>query len=170
MLHMQSALLVFGVLALAIVLFVAYLITNHTPGHSIYDEIGRGGLLGQDEPRMKPRSGGGEAPPGSDADRLEREREIRQMLGARSERRLARGEPALDLDAETARLLGPELTNGLEEPRDSDGGPPAGERDPGLVEEVRQLVIARNERREGRGLEPLDVEAEVRRTLLDLEG
>jgi hypothetical protein len=38
----------------------------------------------------------------------------------------------------------------------------------GLTEEVRQLVIARNERRVRQGLEPLDVNAEVARTLEEL--
>jgi hypothetical protein len=37
-----------------------------------------------------------------------------------------------------------------------------------LREEVRQLVVARNERRMARGQEPLDVEAEVERQLRDL--
>lgn len=36
-----------------------------------------------------------------------------------------------------------------------------------LVEEVRQHVIAENARRERRGEEPLDVEAEVERRLLE---
>ena len=40
--------------------------------------------------------------------------------------------------------------------------------DPALVAEVRDLVIARNERRERMGKEPLDVEAEVARQLRDL--
>jgi len=39
--------------------------------------------------------------------------------------------------------------------------------DAGLRDEVRQLVIARNERRIRRGEEPLDVEAEVERQLRD---
>ena len=38
-----------------------------------------------------------------------------------------------------------------------------------LREEVRQLVRARNERRMRRGEQPLDVEAEVKRQLRDLE-
>jgi hypothetical protein len=46
--------------------------------------------------------------------------------------------------------------------------PPADGRDPGLVEEVRQLVVARNERRARAGQPPLDVEAEVARTLEEL--
>ena len=37
--------------------------------------------------------------------------------------------------------------------------------DPGLIDEVRQLVAARNARRRAQGLEPLDVEAEVARRL-----
>ena len=42
------------------------------------------------------------------------------------------------------------------------------QRDPGLREEVRQLVIARNERRRRQGKEPLDVEAEIERQLRSL--
>jgi hypothetical protein len=42
--------------------------------------------------------------------------------------------------------------------------------DPGLREEVRQLVQARNERRGRQGKPPLDVEAEVDRQLRDLGG
>ena len=38
-----------------------------------------------------------------------------------------------------------------------------------LREEVRQLVVARNERRMRKGEEPLDVETEIRRQLSDLE-
>jgi hypothetical protein len=37
-----------------------------------------------------------------------------------------------------------------------------------LRDEVRQLVMARNERRVARGQEPVDVEAEVDRQLRDL--
>ena len=39
-----------------------------------------------------------------------------------------------------------------------------------LREEVRQLVIARNERRLRQGMEPLDVVAEIDRQLRDLTG
>lgn len=46
--------------------------------------------------------------------------------------------------------------------------PAPGRHDPGLAEEVRQLVLARNERRARAGQPPLDVEAEVARTLEDL--
>ena len=75
------------------------------------------------------------------------------MLSARSARLVGRGQPALDIDAEVARLLAPSQLSA---------------QDPGLTEEVRQLVVARNERRARQGLEPLDVEAEVARTLAEL--
>jgi hypothetical protein len=79
--------------------------------------------------------------------------EIRQMLEAKSQRRRARGEPELDVDAELAALT-----------RSSAGA------DPELREEVRQLVIARNERRLRQGKEPLDVEAEIERQLRAVGG
>lgn len=79
------------------------------------------------------------------------------MLGARSERLVRSGQPALDVDAEVARLLGEQVR------RASDP------RDPALLAEVRQLVTARNERRLRQGLETLDVDAEVARTLDELE-
>ena len=72
------------------------------------------------------------------------------MLSARSERRVRSGQPALDIDAEVARLLA-----------DEQGGTDFQSRDPGLVAEVRQLVVARNERRIRQGMEPLDVDSEV---------
>ena len=80
-----------------------------------------------------------------------REEEIRQMIQARSDRRVTRGEAPLDVDAEVAALLRPAVVA-----------------DPELREEVRQLVIARNERRMRRGEEALDVEAEIERQLRDL--
>ena len=73
------------------------------------------------------------------------------MLEARNARRAARGEPALDVDAELARLTAP-----------------AAAADPALRAEVRQLVVARNARRARAGKPPLDVEAEVERQLRDL--
>ena len=42
--------------------------------------------------------------------------------------------------------------------------------DPALIEEVRQLVVARNQRRMRQGKEPLDVQDEIARQLRDLEG
>ena len=56
--------------------------------------------------------------------------EIRQLLEARNERRIRRGEPAIDIEQELARLttIAPAI-------------------DPALREEIRQLVVARNHRR-----------------------
>ncbi len=147
---MQSGLsfVVFGTVAFSVVISLLLLITNGEA--SLYDTIGEGGF-----------SRGGEAADGaslpvadSPAGRAEREREIRQMLSARSERLVRSGQPALDIDAEVARLVEPTR---------------AAEHEPGLVEEVRQLVVARNERRVRKGQPPLDVDAEVARTLEELE-
>jgi hypothetical protein len=85
--------------------------------------------------------------------------EVRQMLEAKSERRRRRGEPPLDVEAETKRLLA-----AAERPRGEEA------MDAELRAEVRQLVVARNERRMREGLEPLDVEAETERQLADLIG
>ena len=79
--------------------------------------------------------------------------EIRQMLEAKSQRRQARGEPGLDVEAELADLTRPSV-----------------EADPSLREEIRQLVVARNERRVRQGKEPLDVETEIERQLQSLGG
>jgi hypothetical protein len=110
-------------------------------------EIGKGPLaIDQDLP------GAGPAP----VTKAVREAEIRQMLEARSYRAEARGEAAIDVDAELEKLLAPERGAGL-------GG------DQELRDEVRDLVIARNERRQRAGKEPLDVEAEIDRQLAELE-
>jgi hypothetical protein len=139
---------VFGTVAFSVVISLLFLVTRGSD--SMYDHIGRGGLS-----RDSDYGGGALAPaPDSPAARAEREREIRQMLGARSDRLVRRGLPALDIEAELARLLEPEQA--------------ASAQDPGLVEEVRQMVVARNERRARQGLEPLDVDAEVARTLEEL--
>ena len=86
-----------------------------------------------------------------------REEEIRQMVQARSDRGVARGREALDVEAEVEKLLASDTS-----------GPSLGE-DRALREEVRQLVIARNERRQRQGKEPLDVDQEIERQLRELE-
>ena len=107
----------------------------------IYSGLGRGDLeLERDRPVAA-------------ASAAEAQEEIRQMLQAKSDRREARGEGPIDIDAEMASLA---------------AGPSTG--DPALREEVRQLVVARNERRLRQGKEPLDVESEVDRQLRDLGG
>ncbi len=139
---------VFGTVAFSLLMSILFLVTKGSD--SLYDHIGQGGISREDD---------SPAAPGQQLDsaaaRAEQEEEIRQMLGARNERLLRRGEPALDVDAEVARLL-------AVAPRRSD-------HDATLVEEVRQLVIARNERRLRQGLEELDVDAEVARTLEELD-
>lgn len=101
----------------------------------------------------------GPAPPVS---RAVREAEVRQMLEAKSYRRQQRGEAPLDIEAEVERMLE------APDPGASMGGA-AMDLDGQLREEVRQLVVARNERRMRKGQEPLDVETEIRRQLTDLE-
>jgi hypothetical protein len=86
-----------------------------------------------------------------------REEEIRQMVQARSDRGVARGRDALDVEAEVEKLLATDTA-----------GPSLGD-DRALREEVRQLVVARNERRQRQGKEPLDVDGEIERQLRDLE-
>ena len=114
-------------------------------------EIGKGDFAMDHDMPQGP--GGGAAPVSKEV----REEEIRQMIEARSYRRQARGEKALDVDAEVDKLLASERGSG------SLGG------DEGLREEVRQLVVARNERRQRQGKKPLDVEKEIDRQLQELE-
>jgi len=141
------AFVVFGTVAFSIVVSVLFLVTRGSD--SLYDQIGQGGLSKESDYEAH----GGT--PGAPAARSEQEQEIRQMLRARSDRRVSRGEPALDVDAEVAKLL-----------RDAQA---SAEHDPALVAEVRQLVEARNERRVRQGKQALDVESEVARTLSELD-
>jgi hypothetical protein len=147
--------LVFGTVSFSVILALVFL--SSSGEGSVYDQIGSGGISREGE--GTDGTGTPAAPaPGSPAAGAEREREIRQMLSARSERLVRRGQPALDIDAELARLLA-----------DEQGWRASNPRDAGLLAEVRQLVMARNDRRVRQGLQPLDVNAEVARTLEDLE-
>jgi hypothetical protein len=114
----------------------------------LYEQIGRGGLSINDDdgPRESLSLSGGGAPAAA-----ERDDEIRQLLEGRNARRARRGEPALDIEEELARLTAP--VAGV---------------DPAIEAEVRQMVVARNHRRARRGQPPLDVEDEVARQLRDL--
>jgi len=145
---------VFGTVAFSLLIGVLFLVSGGTD--SLYDQIGQGGISREGEGGG---GGGGAAMLDSAAARAEQEEEIRQMLGARNERLLSRGEPALDIDAELARLLAP-----AEHEHDREHS-----HDAALVEEVRQLVVARNERRVRQGMSALDVESEVARTLAELD-
>jgi hypothetical protein len=138
---------VFGAVALSVVMSVVFLVSRG----SVYDQIGQGGMSRESE---APELVGVSAPTvSSAAGRAEQEREIRQMLSARSARMVKKGEPALDIDAEVTKLLEPQGAG----------------HDAGLIDEVRQLVEAKNERRTRQGLEPLDVAEEVERTLQELD-
>lgn len=133
---------IIGISLLAIVVAVIASIASG----GLYERIGRGGLsMDGHEHQGGPR-------PGSPAAQAEADEEIRQMMEAKSARRVARGDAPLDVEAEIAALTRPAPA-------------PA---DEGLREEVRQLVTARNARRVRQGKEPLDVEAEVDRQLRDL--
>jgi len=138
---------VFAAVAFSVVMCVAFLLSRG----SVYDQIGQGGFSRDGDLPSTPAA----PAPDSPAGRAERELEVRQMLTARSERLVRMGRPALDVDAEVARLLAP--------------SPLPDSHDAGLTEEVRQLVVARNERRARQGLESLDVEDEVARTLQELK-
>jgi hypothetical protein len=120
-----------------------------------WDNIGKG-RFGVMQSMPPPRL----AQPSPEIDLAIQAAEARQMLEAKSYRRLQRGEEPLDVEAEVAALLDTELSGtgkkrGLDEK---------------LRAEVRELVIARNERRMRRGEEPLDVDAEVERQVADFIG
>jgi len=101
-----------------------------------------------------PQSSGG---PVSAVSAEVREEEIRQMVQARSDRGVAKGRAALNVEAEVEKLL-------------ATGSGSAGlSGDRALREEVRQLVVARNERRLRQGKEPLEVDREIERQLRELE-
>ena len=129
------------VLIVVAVIAVLVAAVSYWGSGQIYAGLGREG--GLDMRREPPASATG----------AEAQEEIRQMLEAKSQRRQARGEPELDIDAELAALTQSSAST-----------------DPGLRDEIRQLVIARNERRQRQGKEPLDVEAEIDRQLRDLSG
>jgi hypothetical protein len=118
----------------------------------LYEQIGRGGLsLREDDDGRGGTIGGG--PPSAAVAAGERDDEIRQLLNARNERRVRRGEAPVDVEAELKRLTAPAV-----------------DIDPALRDEIRQLVVARNERRARAGKEPLDVDAEVERQVRELSG
>ena len=132
----------FGTVLIAVsLLAVVVAAVSYWGSGRIYTGLGRGDLeLERDRPVAA-------------ASAAEAQEEIRQMLQAKSERRAARGEAPIDIDAEMASLMrGPSTA------------------DAALRDEVRQLVVARNERRLRQGKEPLDVETEVDRQLRDLGG
>ena len=65
----------------------------------ILEQLGRGGLALDERPRRPAPT------PNSPAAIAEREADIRQLVQARHDRGVARGEPALDVEAEVDRLM-----------------------------------------------------------------
>src|SRR4051794_41872704 len=122
------------IIGISIVAIVVAVVASLASG-GLYERIGRGGLS-MDGHEHGARGG---PQPGSAAARAEADEEIRQLVEAKSDRRVARGQPALDVEAEIAKL--------------TQTGP-AAPADEGLRDEVRQLVVARNERRVRQGKEP----------------
>ena len=158
----------FGTVIWIVVLVIAPIAAVLFAGaFGLLDQLGRGDLAIEESPRPAP--GGSAGPrPGGPLARAEREAEIRQLVQARHDRQAGRGEPTLDVESEVARLvaLDPHSDPGGE----SEAGPGGKHRqDAALRLEVRQLVIARNERRAARGEPPLDVEAEVERQMQGLD-
>jgi len=139
----------FGIVVVAVAVIGGLAaIASYIGAGRLYQGIGKGQFaLDQPDRPKGPK-------PGSAQARAESEEELRQLLEAKSYRRVERGESPLDVEAEMAALLRPQPTG----------------HDAELEEEVRQLVIARNERRARKGEPPLDVETEVRRQLDDLGG
>ncbi len=120
-----------------------------------WDSLGSGPFSILDE-RPRPGRGGGQQ---ARIDPAIQAAEVRQMLEAKSERRIRHGEAPIDIEAEAERLLAEPEQASAEAAIDAE-----------LRAEVRQLVVVRNERRRREGLEPLDVEAETDRQLADLIG
>lgn len=121
-----------------------------------YDEIGKGRFA------IDFDQGGG----------AEHHEEVRQLVEAKAYRQARRGEQPVDVEAEVERLLKGEAEPAAEPgPRPAPAAESAAEpEDPEeahIRAEIRQVVFAKNESRERRGEEPLDVEAEVERMLAE---
>jgi hypothetical protein len=143
------------VLAAITLLIVPIAAVSFIRSGGAWREIGKGrfGVMNSmPPPRM--------AQPSPEIDLAIQAAEARQMIEAKSYRRVERGEEPLDVEAEVAELLGSDLC-GARRKRNLDEK---------LRDEVRELVVARNERRMRRGEEPLDVEAEVERQVADFIG
>ena len=143
-----------GYVLAAFTLFVLPAIASSTVDLGpTWESSGRGRLA------LEPMLSGGSLllnPPIPPVDRALQTTETRQLLEAKSYRRLQRGEPALDIEAELTRLL------------DSQNSKPS--LDEKLRAEVRVLVNAHNERLMRKGQEPLNVEKEIERQLVDFIG
>jgi hypothetical protein len=146
--------LIFAVVIVAAVVGVMSLIGRRGP----YDEIadGRGRLALQRTGDDPEGSGSGTSAPGAPGAHAERDLEIRQMLEARSARRVRAGEAPLDIEAELLRL--------------TDGDHGLHRADPERDLEIRQMLEARSARRVRAGEAPLDIEAELVRLTRPAQG
>ncbi len=105
------------------------------------------------------------------ADERQRVEEVRQMIEAADFRSQARGDGRLDVEREIEELLAGEAGRAdspAGQARTADEERPVAQDLPaetGVRAEVRQLVVANNERRVRRGEQPLDVESEVERRM-----
>ena len=101
----------------------------------------------------------------------EQHEELRQLIEAKAYRQARRGETPVNVDEEMERLLAGRLPGEDDDPAaPTTERPSSGETDPELAQirdEIRQVVIAKNERRERQGEPLLDVEAEVDRMLAE---
>jgi hypothetical protein len=147
-----------GYVLVAITLFIlpiaAFSFARSAPA---WESIGKGGRFGVMHSMPPPRM----AQPSPEIDLAIQAAEARQMIEAKSYRRIQRGEEPLDVEAEMTALLDSELCGRKTSKRDLDEK---------LRAEVRELVVARNERRMRRGEEPLDIDAEVERQVADFIG
>jgi hypothetical protein len=142
-----------------------------------WKQIGKGRFAMEREPSTANRPG----PPSRSAERAMQAAEARQMLEAKSYRRVRQGQPALDVEAELRQVLAGDggLSAGGRSGSEASTSPPEAdpelrvsppEADPELRGEVRRLVMIRNERRVREGKAPLEVEAETERQLADFIG
>lgn len=96
--------------------------------------------------------------------------EVRQLVEAKAYRQMQRGERPVDVETEVERLIRSETTP-------PEAGTPGPDSSPAPVDpevaqirsEIREVVIAKNERRERQGEPLLDVEAEVERMLAEFD-
>ncbi len=90
-------LVIIGVSLVAIVIAVVASLASG----GLYERIGRGGLSMDGDEASRPSG----PAPGSAAARADAAEEIRQLVEAKSNRRVARGEAPLDVEAEVERRL-----------------------------------------------------------------
>lgn len=94
--------------------------------------------------------------------------ELRQLVEAKAYRQLQRGEQPVDVDEEVERLISGDAAPEPDPDKPVAEDPFASDPEMAQIrEEIRQVVVAVNERRERQGEPPLDVEAEVDRRLAE---